>query len=54
MKSLLYPDRIAVVGASAEAKRIGGRPIDYLKKGGFKGEIYPVNPSRESIQGFSR
>lgn len=53
MNFLLYPDRIAVVGASAEAKRIGGRPIDYLKKGGFKGEIYPVNPSRESIQGFT-
>lgn len=52
LRCLMAPDSVAVVGASSDARRIGGRPIDWMLRGGFKGEIYPVNPSRAEVQGL--
>jgi len=48
---LLSPRSIAVLGASSDPTRIGGRPIAYLTQQGFKGAIYPVNPNRQEVQG---
>src|SRR5262249_40176509 len=31
----------------------GGRPIAYLRRFGFKGAIYPINPNRDSVQGLA-
>jgi acetate---CoA ligase (ADP-forming) len=51
--SLLFsPNTVALVGASDDAARIGGRPLRYLKEAGFKGTVYPVNPKRNTVQGF--
>ncbi len=50
---LLSPRSVALVGASENAARIGGRPLRYLSQGGFKGSIYPINPNRASVQGFT-
>ncbi|WP_340107136.1 acetate--CoA ligase family protein [Pikeienuella sp. HZG-20] len=47
------PRSIAVIGASSDPTRIGGRPVDYCKKAGFSGPIYPVNPKRETVQGLA-
>ncbi len=52
LKPLMEPEAIAIIGASADPRRIGGRPIKYLIDGGFKGAIYPINPNREEIQGL--
>lgn len=49
---LLRPGSIAIIGASDDPIRIGGRPIAYMKERGFAGEIWPVNPKRPSIQGL--
>ncbi len=49
---LVRPRSIAIVGASDDPTRIGGRPIAYMKAQAFRGEIYPVNPKRDSIQGL--
>jgi acyl-CoA synthetase (NDP forming) len=46
------PRSIAVIGASENANKIGGRPILYMKRHGFRGAIYPVNPNRNEIQGL--
>lgn len=43
---------MAILGASDNPNRIGGRPLRYLRDGGFKGGIYPVNPKRETVQGL--
>lgn len=48
----MRPTSVAVIGASNDKTRIGGRPIRYLKEGGFSGSIYPINPSREEVQGL--
>ena len=37
---------VAIVGASDDPTRIGGRPLRYLLEAGFEGPIYPVNPTR--------
>ena len=49
---LFAPRSVAIVGASSEPTRIGGRPIAYMKERGFKGLILPVNPNRTEIQGL--
>ena len=50
---LLAPRSVAVVGASADSSRIGGRPIAYMLARGFAGPIYPVNPNRPQVQGLA-
>jgi len=52
LSPLLAPRSIALIGASENAARIGGRPLRYLREAGFKGAVYPVNPNRETVQGF--
>ncbi len=49
---LLRPRSVAVLGASADRLRIGGRPIAYMLERGFRGAILPVNPNRDEIQGL--
>lgn len=52
LSALLAPGSVALVGASEDVARIGGRPLRYLREAGFKGAIYPVNPNRETVQGY--
>ena len=52
LTGLLAPRSVAVVGASADPTRIGGRPIAYMLSQGYQGAIYPVNPKRSEIQGL--
>jgi len=52
LEMFMQPRSIAVIGASNDKTRIGGRPIRYLVEGGFVGSIYPVNPKRNEVQGL--
>lgn len=52
LKSLLEARSVAIIGASADPLKIGGRPIEYLRRYGFSGRIVPVNPNRVEIQGL--
>ncbi|MEF7617418.1 acetate--CoA ligase family protein [Aquincola sp. MAHUQ-54] len=46
------PASIAVVGASADPRKIGGRPIAYMQRSGFSRPLYPINPRQREIQGL--
>ena len=49
----LAPRSIAVIGASDNPNKIGGRPLAYLSRFGFKGQVYAINPQRDTVQGFA-
>lgn len=51
LRAALDPTSVAIIGASDNPNKVGGRPVHYLEKFGFKGKIYPINPSRPEIQG---
>ena len=48
----MSPKSIAIVGASDNKTRIGGRPLSNMIEKGFSGEIYPINPNRDTVQGI--
>ncbi|MEO1293911.1 MAG: CoA-binding protein, partial [Pseudomonadota bacterium] len=52
LDSLLNPRSIAVVGASDDPTRIGGRPVSHMINQRFEGAVYPVNPKRDTVQGL--
>ncbi|MBB2920050.1 acetate--CoA ligase family protein [Cupriavidus alkaliphilus] len=52
IQRLVTPRSVAVIGASADPAKTAGRPVSYLRKHGFSGAIYPVNPKVESIDGL--
>lgn len=49
--SLLNPRRIALIGASADPARLTARPQRYLRRHGFDGAIFPVNPRAAEVLG---
>ena len=51
LAAFLDPRSVAVIGASENPHKIGGRPIHYLGRFGYRGRIYPINPNRPEIQG---
>ena len=52
LDDLLTPRSVAVVGASDNPARIGGRPISFFKNLGYEGKVFPVNPNRDTVQGL--
>lgn len=49
---LINPKSIAVIGASNSLEKPGGGLVKNLISEGFMGEIYPVNPKENEIQGL--
>lgn len=52
LEHALNPTSIAVIGASEDTNKTGGRAVDYLKHFGFAGTVLPVNPKASKIQGL--
>ena len=50
---MFRPKSIAILGASTNEKKIGGRPVRYLKHYQFDGPIYPFNPNYPEVQGLA-
>lgn len=46
---LLRPKSVAVVGASDKPGALGASVLGNLDRNGFAGEVYPINPKRETI-----
>ncbi len=52
LNHIFYPKAVAVIGASADSKKVGFICVSNLLEGGFKGEICPVNPSLTELLGL--
>lgn len=46
---LFAPKRIAVIGATDSVGKVGHTVMRNLIDGGFAGDIYPINPKRETV-----
>lgn len=49
---LLDARSVAVIGASSNGLKAAGRTLRYLQMYGYDGEIFPVNPNRDEVQGL--
>lgn len=52
LSALWMANSVAVIGATERAGAMGRAPIEYLKRFGYSGKIYPVNPKGGSILGL--
>lgn len=46
------PASVAIIGASTDPDKLGGRPIRFLREAGYAGQIYPINPKVGEVQGL--
>lgn len=51
LSRILRPDSVAVIGASEQPGNLGGVAVSLMKKFGFKGEVWPVNPKKAPVHG---
>jgi acyl-CoA synthetase (NDP forming) len=51
LDALFRPRSVAIIGASGDANKVGGRPLAFLRKSGWQGRILPVNPTADELQG---
>jgi acyl-CoA synthetase (NDP forming) len=48
---LLNPASVALIGVSNDPGKASGRPLAFLRRSGFAGTVYPINPNRPQVQG---
>ncbi len=48
---LLTPESVALIGASPKAETVGNGMIKAVRRGGFEGRVYLINPNYETIEG---
>lgn len=52
LDKIMKPKSIAIIGASTKPKTIGSEMMQRLRDYKFTGDVYPVNPKADSIEGF--
>ncbi len=50
---MFNPSSIAVIGASNDRRKSGGRFVSGLISGSYRGKVYPVNPGESEIMGLT-
>src|SRR5271170_7496899 len=51
VEALTAPRGVALIGASTDPSKTSGRAQRYLKRHGFAGAVYPINPNNDAVQG---
>lgn len=52
LENIFNPQRIALIGVTANPKSVGGKVLGNLVGSGFRGVVYPVNPDFEAVMGM--
>lgn len=52
LRAILNPRSVAVIGASGDPAKFGGRVMQFLVKHGYGGHIVPVHPSATEVLGI--
>ncbi len=51
-QQLIHPSQIVVVGGSDDIQKPGGKILKNIIDSGFEGELFVVNPKKDSVQGI--
>jgi len=49
---IFFPQTLAVIGASSDVRKFGGRVLQATLAFGYGGRLYPVNPQESEVQGL--
>src|SRR5512133_4296330 len=52
LEALLRPRSIAIAGVSDNPGKLGSLPLQFLRKFGYDGEIYPINAKLDQVMGM--
>src|SRR5476651_2079873 len=52
LRTVLNPRAVAIIGASENTQKFGGRVMSFIVKHGFTGTVLPINPTASTILGF--
>ncbi|MDN5292991.1 MAG: hypothetical protein PWQ31_296 [Eubacteriales bacterium] len=52
LEALFRPQSVAVIGASQDRSKIGNIILRNIMVSGYRGELYPINPRAEEIEGL--
>ena len=52
LRAMLAPRTVAIVGVSSRTESLSGRLFENLRRLGYPGAVYPVNPRAETIGGL--
>ncbi len=52
LENIFNPQRIALIGVTANPKSVGGKVLSNLVGSGFRGVVFPVNPDFEAVMGI--
>src|SRR3546814_13348422 len=52
LRRLFEPSSVAVLGASENRAKPGGRPLAYLAAAGYAGRVFPINPRHATLFGW--
>jgi acyl-CoA synthetase (NDP forming) len=50
-QALLAPKSVAIIGASDDLSKTAARPLQFLRRSGYEGRVYPINQNREMVLG---
>ena len=53
LRTLFDPKSVAIIGASSDPTKLGGRPIDNMKVARYTGKLIPINARSKEIQGLA-
>jgi acyl-CoA synthetase (NDP forming)/RimJ/RimL family protein N-acetyltransferase len=53
MHTILFPERVAIIGASRREESIGALVMRNILAAGYRGELYPIHRVADRIQGLS-
>ena len=53
LERMLEAHSVAVVGASVKPGSLGASMMEELRRGGYEGAVYPVNPGYDEIDGYN-
>ena len=52
LEKAFAPGSAAIVGASTDPAKFGGRALKYCLERGYRGALYPINPGADAVQGI--